>query len=60
MKILVTGASGFIGQNMVNGLREEHEVIPHEWGQTISKIKEVDWVVHLGAISSTVELMAPK
>ena len=55
MKILVTGASGFIGQNMVNGLREEHEVIPHEWGQTISKIKEVDWVVHLGAISSTVE-----
>ena len=55
MKILVTGASGFIGQNMVNGLREEHEVIPHEWGQTISKVPEVDWVVHLGAISSTVE-----
>lgn len=55
MKILVTGASGFIGQNMVNELREEHEVIPHEWGQTISKVPEVDWVVHLGAISSTVE-----
>lgn len=55
MKILVTGASGFIGQNMVSGLREEHEVIPHEWGQTISKVNEVDWVVHLGAISSTVE-----
>ena len=55
MKILVTGASGFIGQNMVNGLREEHEVISHEWGQTISKVNEVDWVVHLGAISSTVE-----
>lgn len=55
MKILVTGASGFIGQNMVSGLRGEHEVIPHEWGQTISKVREVDWVVHLGAISSTVE-----
>lgn len=55
MKILVTGASGFIGQNMVNELREEHEVIPHEWGQTLSKVPEVDWVVHLGAISSTVE-----
>jgi len=55
MKILVTGASGFIGQNMVSGLREEHEVIPHEWGQTISKVNEVDWVIHLGAISSTVE-----
>jgi ADP-L-glycero-D-manno-heptose 6-epimerase len=55
MKVLVTGASGFIGQNMVSGLREEHEVIPHEWGQTISKVNEVDWVVHLGAISSTVE-----
>ena len=55
MKILVTGASGFIGQNMVSGLREEHEVIPHEWGQTTSKVREVDWVVHLGAISSTVE-----
>jgi ADP-L-glycero-D-manno-heptose 6-epimerase len=55
MKILVTGASGFIGQNMVSGLKEEHEVTPHEWGQTISKVNEVDWVVHLGAISSTVE-----
>jgi ADP-L-glycero-D-manno-heptose 6-epimerase len=55
MKILVTGASGFIGQNMVNGLREEHEVIPHEWGQTISDVVGVDWVIHLGAISSTVE-----
>ena len=55
MKVLVTGASGFIGQNMVSGLREEHEVIPHEWGQTISKVNEVDWVIHLGAISSTVE-----
>ena len=55
MKILVTGASGFIGQNMVNGLREEHEVIPHEWGQTISDVVGVDWVIHLGAVSSTVE-----
>ena len=55
MKILVTGASGFIGQNMVNGLREEHEVIPNEWGQTLSKVVDVDWVIHLGAISSTVE-----
>ena len=55
MKILVTGASGFIGQNMVSGLREEHEVIPHEWGQTISDVVGVDWVIHLGAVSSTVE-----
>ena len=55
MKILVTGASGFIGQNMFNGLREEHEVLPHEWGQTISDVVGVDWVIHLGAISSTVE-----
>tara|TARA_R100000951_G_scaffold19306_1_gene16163 strand:+ start:1429 stop:2199 length:771 start_codon:yes stop_codon:yes gene_type:complete len=55
MKILVTGASGFIGQNMVNGLRGEHEVIPHEWGQLVPNLEDVDWVVHLGAISSTVE-----
>ena len=55
MKILVTGASGFIGQNMVNGLREDHEVIPNEWGQTISDVAGMDWVIHLGAVSSTVE-----
>ena len=55
MKVLVTGASGFIGQNMVSGLREEHEVIPHEWGQLIPSLEDVDWVIHLGAISSTVE-----
>ena len=55
MKILVTGASGFIGQNMVNGLREEHEVVPLEWGQLTPSLEDVDWVIHLGAISSTVE-----
>ena len=55
MKVLVTGASGFIGQNMVSGLREEHEVILHEWGQLIPSLEDVDWVIHLGAISSTVE-----
>ena len=53
MKILVTGSNGFIGQNMVNALKEKHEVSTYEWGQQYPLLDGFDWVVHLGAISST-------
>lgn len=54
MKILVTGHNGFIGQNMVKALKE-HEVYTCEWGDPFPVVKNMDWVIHLGAISSTTE-----
>ena len=55
MKLLVTGSSGFIGKNLVNALKEDHDVTPFEWGQSFPDVSSFDWVLHLGAISSTVE-----
>ena len=56
MKILVTGNRGFIGQNMVQRLQEKgHEVTTFEWGEKLPTIHGLDWVIHLGAISSTTE-----
>lgn len=61
MKILVTGYKGFIGQNMCNAL--DYNNIDY----TVFDIKDAairpkdlninayDWVIHLGAISSTTE-----
>lgn len=54
MKILLTGHKGFIGSNMLNALKE-HEVTTFEWGETLPSIKGHDWVVHMGANSSTTE-----
>lgn len=54
MKILVTGHLGFIGQNMVKAL-DDHEVFTYEWGYPFPNVRDMDWVIHLGAISSTTE-----
>ena len=55
MKILVTGHRGFIGQNMVKALQDQHELTLFEWGDPVPEIRGLDWVIHLGAISSTTE-----
>jgi len=55
MKILITGYKGFIGQNMVNALRADHELSVYEWGDPVPDFNGLDWVIHLGAISSTTE-----
>jgi ADP-L-glycero-D-manno-heptose 6-epimerase len=55
MKVLVTGYKGFIGQNLCKALKEEHEVVGYEWGQPVPDVSGMDWVIHLGAISSTTE-----
>lgn len=55
MKILVTGHQGFIGQNLVQYLSLHHVLGYYEWGDELPLIEEYDWVVHLGAISSTTE-----
>lgn len=54
MKILVTGHKGFIGQNMLRAL-SEHAVTTYEWGEPKPTVIGLDWVIHLGAISSTTE-----
>ena len=55
MKILVTGHRGFIGQNMVKELQKYYELSFFEWGDPVPEIRGLDWVIHLGAISSTTE-----
>jgi len=55
MKILITGHRGFIGQNMVAALRNEHQLSFYEWGDPPPNFEGLDWCIHLGAISSTNE-----
>jgi len=54
MKILVTGHKGFIGNHILKSLNE-HETLSFEWGDKFPNLKGVDWVIHIGAISSTTE-----
>lgn len=55
MKIIVTGYKGFIGQHMTAAL-SGHDVTTIEWGdQPPPNLVGYDWVIHLGAISSTAE-----
>jgi ADP-L-glycero-D-manno-heptose 6-epimerase len=54
MKILVTGHRGFIGQNMIRALTG-HDLAFYEWGDELPVVDRFNWVVHLGAISSTTE-----
>lgn len=58
MKVLVTGHRGFIGQNMVKYIQTntDWEVNTWEWKDSVFPMVDGnDWVIHLGAISSTTE-----
>jgi len=56
MKILVTGHRGFIGGHMLRRLEQlGHIVTTHEWGDPWPRLAGLDWVMHIGAISSTTE-----
>lgn len=58
MKVLITGYKGFIGQNLVKYIQEktDWEVRTWEWGEReYPTVGGNDWVIHLGAISSTTE-----
>lgn len=54
MKILVTGSGGFIGGHMYRALCG-HEVRGMQWGDAFPDVTGLDWVIHMGAISSTTE-----
>ena len=59
MKILVTGYKGFIGSHVYQHLIEEgHDVVGYDWDESygcLPYVRSLDWVIHLGAISSTTE-----
>ena len=55
MKILLTGHKGFIGSNAYKYFSTLHEVDGYEWGDTWPGVIDYDWVLHIGAISSTTE-----
>ena len=57
MRILLTGHRGFIGSHLLTALNNAgHEVSTYEWGDgTLPSVMEQDWVIHVGAISSTTE-----
>jgi len=53
MRILITGYKGFIGKNMVDALSTQHDLVLYTWGNHPVDLDGIDWVIHLGAISST-------
>lgn len=56
MKILLTGYRGFIGSHMFRALEAHgHDVSVYDWGDILPSVIEQDWVIHMGAISSTTE-----
>ena len=57
MNILLTGHKGFIGSHMLTALESAgHNVSTFEWGDSnLPSVMEQDWVIHIGAISSTTE-----
>ncbi len=61
MRIILTGYKGFIGSNLLQRLQKEnYEVVTYEWGDEFPDIGYDDWVMHLGAISSTTETNVEK
>jgi ADP-L-glycero-D-manno-heptose 6-epimerase len=56
MKILLTGYRGFIGQNALKHFQSNHEVVCWDLGSDVTTLDaSYDWVIHLGALSSTTE-----
>lgn len=61
MKILVTGSKGFIGQNFIKAFPKDWTISSFDIKDNLDtrpkdlNISKFDWVIHLGAISSTTE-----
>jgi ADP-L-glycero-D-manno-heptose 6-epimerase len=55
VKILITGYKGFIGRHFTEALKDQHDLSFFEWGDTLPDFTNLDWCIHLGAITSTTE-----
>ena len=57
MNVLLTGHRGFIGSQLLKALEEKgHYVSTYEWSDgAMPSVIDQDWVIHVGAISSTTE-----
>jgi ADP-L-glycero-D-manno-heptose 6-epimerase len=56
VKILITGHEGFIGKNLAPFLDKDNELFGYEFNpDSLPDVTGYDWVIHLGAISSTTE-----
>ncbi len=61
MKVLVTGANGFIGRNLITRLKEEEniEIIAYDKENTIEEIEscinEIDFIFHLAGVNRPVD-----
>ena len=57
MKILITGNKGFIGSHFEFFWKDtNNKIVTYEWQEDVlPRIEGLDWVIHLGAISSTTE-----
>jgi len=55
VKILLTGHKGFIGSHLLTALQKKYDVDTFEWNEILPPVNWFDWVIHVGAISSTTE-----
>lgn len=53
-RILLTGHKGFIGSHLKQAL-SGHVLTCLDWGDAVPKVLDFDWIVHVGANSSTRE-----
>lgn len=66
MKVFITGVKGFIGQNFIKSIPNDWTVSSYDLidNQTLRprdlQIEGNDWVIHLGALSSTTETDAKR
>ncbi len=57
MRVLLTGHRGFIGKNLVKYIEDntDWELSTYDWGGDFPGVIDQDWVIHVGAISSTTD-----
>lgn len=60
MRILLTGYKGFIGSNLYRAFPSNYEIVGYDWKEELPEVSNFDWVIHLGAISSTTETNVEK
>jgi nucleoside-diphosphate-sugar epimerase len=51
LKVLVTGASGFIGKNLIVNLGSLYQFVNLRRGEDINEIKEFDAIIHLAGLA---------